>query len=242
MLLPANAIVVHKQGCNLNSKGTAFLALLLFAVNASAAIVEYAFSGTLAKSGMADDFDLDGASFEARYRFDTEAVPISTGDSPDRALARFDSISADITIFDRPRSAPAFTSDLASRGLSTVKGDTLNAFDTASGLDDQVGVNTARILEFEQTLGQRLVVGSFNVYFDRTFFPGTDPIPMATDFGGKIATEAGPWSDDSAGLNSGGDYDVVGLSASASVIPIPAAAWLFVSSLGLLGWMQRKSG
>jgi len=26
------------------------------------------------------------------------------------------------------------------------------------------------------------------------------------------------------------------------VVPIPAAAWLFASALGLLGWMRRRIG
>jgi len=50
-----------------------------------------------------------------------------------------------------------------------------------------------------------------------------------------------------SGLNytspSDGNDDWARLEASAqSVIPLPAAAWLFGSALGVMGWMRRKAG
>jgi hypothetical protein len=40
--------------------------------------------------------------------------------------------------------------------------------------------------------------------------------------------------------NAGGSADLSNVRAF-SVVPIPAAVWLFGSGLGLLGWMRRKS-
>ncbi len=43
----------------------------------------------------------------------------------------------------------------------------------------------------------------------------------------------------------GGQYDgyrgIVSGTLTASVVPIPAAVWLFASGLGLLGWMRRRA-
>lgn len=38
----------------------------------------------------------------------------------------------------------------------------------------------------------------------------------------------------------GADYLVTITSASSSIIPIPAAVWLFGSGLGMLGWMRKR--
>lgn len=37
------------------------------------------------------------------------------------------------------------------------------------------------------------------------------------------------------------DDDYAGTPVDANVVPIPAAAWLFASALGLLGWRNRSS-
>ena len=45
-------------------------------------------------------------------------------------------------------------------------------------------------------------------------------------------------------LNLGGDYPIsliVFGPVTASAVPVPAAAWLFGSAIGLLGWMRRRS-
>jgi len=54
-----------------------------------------------------------------------------------------------------------------------------------------------------------------------------------------------------AGLESGFQYDVdfsdagtftlTALTDGISVVPVPAAVWLFGSALGMLGWMRRRA-
>ncbi|NNF60637.1 MAG: hypothetical protein HKN06_04810 [Gammaproteobacteria bacterium] len=41
-------------------------------------------------------------------------------------------------------------------------------------------------------------------------------------------------------LNEGGNISDLSNVRAFSVVPIPAAAWLFASALGLLGWMRRR--
>ncbi len=43
------------------------------------------------------------------------------------------------------------------------------------------------------------------------------------------------------GSNNEVDFQNIGFTAEVSIIPVPAAAWLFGSALGLLGWMRRKA-
>jgi hypothetical protein len=52
------------------------------------------------------------------------------------------------------------------------------------------------------------------------------------DFDGTIVMETPDWT-----LNGG----AAGVEFSFSVVPVPAAFWLFGSALGLLGWMRRKT-
>jgi hypothetical protein len=49
---------------------------------------------------------------------------------------------------------------------------------------------------------------------------------------GEIGMDDGYWLENS--------QMVSGATISRSVIPIPAAVWLFASGLGLLGWMRRR--
>ncbi len=42
-------------------------------------------------------------------------------------------------------------------------------------------------------------------------------------------------------LGSTGVYGLNGLAVNLPAVPIPAAAWLFGSALGVMGWMRRKS-
>ena len=65
--------------------------------------------------------------------------------------------------------------------------------------------------------------------FTRAFNPGTDLFDLSNTARLNVVLEDGVSFSSSSGV-------------LLSVIPIPAAAWLFGSALGLLGWMKRRTG
>ena len=75
---------------------------------------------------------------------------------------------------------------------------------------------------------------------------GTDLMLDSSDNLGRFAEQS--CTTQRTGINlhiteCAGTYSLTTLGAwSIAVVPIPAAAWLFGSALGVMGWMRRKIG
>jgi hypothetical protein len=64
--------------------------------------------------------------------------------------------------------------------------------------------------------------------------------------GGNVEADQGSFIADTTWIRLGAsldDTDIVEMARfSPAVVPIPAAAWLFGSALGMLGWIRRRTG
>jgi len=62
--------------------------------------------------------------------------------------------------------------------------------------------------------------------------------------GGQLILETADWFNDNAGNCEADECDSAGSRMTlnvTSVVPVPAAVWLFGSALGLLGWVRRRA-
>jgi len=66
------------------------------------------------------------------------------------------------------------------------------------------------------------------------------PFPFTTSDGNFLVIDAAAGLGELPSSLAWGNVLVPSFSISASVVPIPAAVYLFASGLGLLGWMRRK--
>jgi len=108
------------------------------------------------------------------------------------------------------------------------------SFIIAAWADLSDGVQITEFAEFTFN-GREVNTGRYHpplLVFDQT---GTGSIRNSDNSGG-----INPGSGEEVNVDFGAEY-IVDLSFTPAVVPIPAAAWLFGSALGLLVWLRRKA-
>jgi len=189
--------------------------LFVFSININAATITYEYSGSWFSTNGVDPQELDGASFDFSFSIDSNAAPTNSGDTWANYIG-----DASITIHGSPGDVDGVYTD----NISLVVWTDFNNYGT-------------------------LNFGNFN----SPFISNTGnfiflPVPKITlgliadtslpvgDFTGDIA---GVWG---TGTSGGGRYSANISNLSATVVPVPAAVWLFGSGLvGLVGFAKRKS-
>jgi len=190
------------------------------ATPARALPVRYTFEGTLGLSSGSDSLSLDGAAIRLVAMADTSDSPATTAMGSEHAIGFFNPSSLTATFSGRPNGLADETVAYAAQ----LRTD--NSFVFSDLFDLRGGVLLT--LSMPQL---QLQIPSFRVFFDRTFFPGSDVAPLPV-FG---APDLLGVSADALLDPSGGGlfrYVVQNPSARVEVIPEPGTAWLL--ALGLL--------
>jgi hypothetical protein len=136
---------------------------------------------------------------------------------------------------------------LATMGLTDIRASVLS-YSFSDGRGTYTESNSS-IDEFDVAIDGSGQITNWQVLFDGPrgtnvgeqfpFFVGTENITMGvvedSGFFGECTGAA-------AGCDAVFDSAVIGaLPGTWSVVPLPAAVWLFGSALGLLGWMKRRA-
>jgi len=148
-------------------------------------------------------------------------------------------INTSVLLDLRPQTSPITAADIGGRWTFTgdykapfvggiaepASNATANAYIVT--LDPNTGFSLTNDVRFDTTAARTTDWASFGISVDIT-----DPALIGQILQIGFNTRATNFED------SGVYYD--NLEVSVSVIPVPAAVWLFGSALGLLGWMRRR--
>lgn len=206
------------------------LVALLGPLPGAAAIVQWQTHGIIDLTSGDDTFSLEGAHFSGTYSYDTStaAAFVNTGFA-NLVTARYPALTAQVIYTDRPDGAPDLILDLAPTLQTT------NVFPAGAPQRDTLTIGTTVVAV--EGMGN-LVVPSQNVYFaGQDYFPGTDPAPLPAFAAGDV--QFFQFGNFAAG---GSSYQFPSSTAgfSVQIVPLPAAAWLFLSALGLAAGVRRS--
>jgi len=213
---------------------------LLLAAGAQAAVVDFFIDGSLGLTYGSDDYDLDGADITWTFSYDSNASNVGSGSSGSAANATYDALAVDITFTNRPNGAADISLSLDTSGFF----NTTNVF---SGSDvDKLGTVSGSGVLPDDGFGSEGLAGLMYSDFvfefaNQNFFSGSSPAALPVITNADIAGIFTPAIED--GFASGYDFVSLGISVTnnASVVPVPAAVWLFGSGLlGLLGVAHRS--
>jgi hypothetical protein len=208
------------------------LCLLPTAFPVSAAIVAITVQGVFvpnnnAPGGPEDHLNLNDASYSGVFHYDTEEPlfyleeeeVFPSGEK--YMLGAFDSLPSFFQITNRPNGAADVFHSYTPSSWSV-----LNFYSDGTLPDKILPVWGNFFLD-----NVEVFTPAWQLRFhDQDFFPGM-VAPFAPTFS-ESDYEA-------VGYIYENDY-ILDISATVEIVPIPAAAWLFGSALGLLGWMRRK--
>lgn len=229
----------------------------MFAVleSAFAAPVTIQIEGVLAESvgsGTSDSLDFEGASMRVQYMFDTTDVPGSTSVSPTGVSFsswRVTTVTVDVT--NRPNSKQDLigVAGVDTGGITPILSTAANYFNPAeSSFHDFYSINAARFSTGEPVADPApFDVNSILLDFgNQNFFSGEAAVADLSFFE-RLPTDITSLL---SGINAltpfvtgvgGSLYDLTNAQVTNTVVPIPAAAWLFGSGLlGLVGIARRK--
>ena len=221
-------------------KCSGFVLALLAACTSEASIITYLIEGSVVKVGgstnSSDYRQIDGGKL-------LWTLEIEADDYVDRVV-RTDSTTtifasiAESIVFKRIGGLPDLVTAMPtgqSGGDATMRDVVENTPETCSGCFERVTFQGGFALDIAD-----MEVTGVGLNLPASFFSGDTSFPRhltiadaeSYDFGGdwSIRTQ-------SPGLQD--LYQVVDVTVT--MVPIPAAAWLFASALGLLGWIRPKS-
>ena len=112
-------------------------------------------------------------------------------------------------------------------------------------LPDHVGIVVTNAFEATVTVEgfdvDSLSQGTFALNVPETSLSDSIKQPVFIGLQGDIGLSSVSFTFDFVGSASTIEIDHLQYGSGASVVPVPAAVWLFGSALGLLGWMRRKA-
>lgn len=213
------------------------LVLGVWALGIQAATIRYVVEGDLIhntsgpSNGSDEAYDLAGAHYVWTALVDADKPPDQIGNNQ---YAYYWADSSFITFTNRPNGAPDIVVD-----TSVAQFRTINHLDgdSTAPYDGFAIRNSYLTSEFSP-----LVITSFNVYFPMNFYNSESiaPLPQNFEFSDILVSYWGRIDGSIGYENWRYDTDPNTWTMSAQLVPIPAAAWLFGSALGLLGWMRRR--
>jgi len=118
--------------------------------------------------------------------------------------------------------------------VNVTVGDFTIAYDQSRAGDGRSGFYVADNIDLQAILFD-LAVPSFIEAFADNLQIGGDLL-VSAEFD-QILLDTGLINESLAGFDAGAAL----ISASSTVVPVPAAVWLFGSALGLLGWVRRRT-
>jgi len=212
--------------------------------SAVAAPVTIQIEGVLADNGTSDTASFDGASIRVQYLADTTDVPGSIDESPSMGISTSSwlvtTIIVDVT--NRPDGKQNLIGLTKTNHLTTAA----NTFSPAALSDhDFWEAETAGEFLTEDSVPFRISFMKLD-FGDQDFFSGTTA-PADLSFFERLPTNVTSLVDPNSLVEftwvPGGfsSYNLTGAQVTNTVVPIPAAAWLFGSGLlGLVGMAKRK--
>ncbi|MDW3095380.1 MAG: hypothetical protein R8G33_06895 [Gammaproteobacteria bacterium] len=227
-----------------------FFIVLLISINSTfAAQGTITIDGTLSllenDFGEGDTANLEGAQLNLVFTYDTAAIPSLTQNFPDQASARYDTAER-FNVTGRPNMASdlqfQFLPALFSGGLYL---ESVNRFTDPFGDSFRI---RAFAPSFEDFIGDFGFGGPFINFNDVSFFPGTD-VPnllFLETIDSDITNLFDPvgfqqllgYEDQNSGAFL--TYSLLNATVTNTVIPVPAAIWLFGSALIFFGLIGRQ--
>lgn len=205
------------------------LIALLGPLQAPAAIVHLQTSGIIRMTSGTDAFELDGAHFTGTYSYDTGSTLLSTSQFEHLVQARYPALTAQVVYADRPNGAADVVLDLSPLLIVT------NVYASGAPQRDTLSIGTT-VVDFDG-MGN-IVVPSQNFYFfGQDHFPGTGAMPLPVFGAGDVSFFQ--FGNFSAG-GSSYEFPSATTGFSVQVVPVPAAAWLFGSALGVVAVLRRR--
>lgn len=215
----------------------------LFVTSAHAATVDFLVTGTLGQSYGSDDYDLAGADITWTFSYDTTASNVGTGGSSDRTTATYDAVSVDVSFTNRPNGASDTFLNLDTAAfLTTVNvfsGADVDMLETISGSgvlpDDGSGSNGLAGLTYSDFIFE---------LSSQNFFTGTGAAALPVLTNPDISAIFTPLIEEGFMFTAGYEFTSLGLAVTNNtLVPIPAALWLFGSGLLVLaaGFARRGS-